>query len=177
MKLRDAGQRFFSTFEILPGGPRFRARLGGVPSQPSITSFSVPTRTLRVKPGSVLSAGDEIEDEFGSVWAVSFHGHGAGDRYTVFQIFRMLSTGEWTSRQTTKDPVTGLQKNDGTTSNGTIRYTLEPAGTEQDQTNIPATEFDLVTVAQLEPNDRVDGMKVVRSAEHAGVVVARVTVE
>jgi hypothetical protein len=32
-------------------------------------------------------------------------------------------------------------------------------------------------VAQLEPNDRVDGMKVVRSAEHAGVVVARVTVE
>lgn len=165
-RLRDTGDRFLTTMQI-DNGQRIRVSLWGMSDTNSDTS---PMRRLmRVKPGTPVSPGDVVYSSSGQTWLVGEHGHAS--TYTVMKLFEANRKGLWERPSSSENTVTGLQSGGTATNNGQVNFLLEPAGAAEDQLNIPEAEYQLITNADVQEGDRVDGLTILRADELLGLMV------
>lgn len=171
----------FTTILTTEGGLPFAGKIlpageGDIPN----FLFSFPRLLLRVAPDCPVSATDIVEDDFGRFHLVADYAAGAlaGEMiYRTHQLFQVDREVTWTRQVTTTDALTGLAKTSGTpTTLGPIRITTEIAGREYPdrQSNAKEESIRIITGAEIQLNDKVDGMVVKKVFTAFGVYVGEV---
>ena len=169
---RDHGDRMFKPVQII-GGARTRAIVQQAMDMVNVNDqFIVPRILCRVKPGSLISTGLNIQIEGDQIFLVCDHGANAvWNMHLLLACDRQIT---WQRSNTVVDAVTQLPKAGGVVQTlGTPWvYWERPVRPPTDQTTRFANvDYVVATGAPIVQGDTVDGLTVIRHDISMGVTI------
>ena len=172
--ISKTGHRFRETFVTEAGipflGTLFPADEGDVPSY----DFSTPRLFLRVGPDCPARTRSILVDQHDRYFLLA--DHDLTNHYRTHRLFQLTHEVPWSRVTTVKDALTGLARRTGESNLGPLRCLIEMYGRETPDPGMKVKEEvrRVITGAEIQLGDKIDGMIVKRLDPVLGVFLAEI---
>jgi hypothetical protein len=173
--LQRADDRFGTPLTVLEGGSGQFTGVITEPNQGEVPAylFNLPRRLLRVSASLPVKPGMVVRGTGGTVWMLGEHGDAETNQGIIFRSLVMFEATQqftWQKRSKVKDKITGLDKDAGLVAQPSIWGCYEPSPEMFDrQLHSNFETARLITTADVQRDDVVNGMKVNRVDVQLGV--------
>lgn len=182
VNLVSVADRFEIPFNVIEGGSgTFRGVISETQqnSQPSYV-FSPPRLVLRVKAAGLLQPGVTIQSPEGIVYLVGYNGPSetqAGHMWDSFRLFKASDKVSWQRRTKVTDVVTGLDRDIGLQSMGSVWSVIEQIDRETLDRKIHSSfeQARYICSASVQADDVLDNRQVIRSDVQLGLTMGVLT--
>lgn len=135
-----------------------------------------PLRRLIVPKKTEVTIGLELITPDGERFLIADEmvDYGIGSDQRSYTLIRVTEQGAWQRDGVTVDPITGLDKDTSPAPLGTIWYQIRRIGFEEDFIKVPEAKNEIITGAELKPDDEVGPYIILNTEKHLGVTTAQV---
>lgn len=166
-----AGDRAFKTVQIL-GGPRTRAIIHPASDTPTLNDqFLFPKQLMKVKPGSLIKAGQVIVYNGEHYLAGELASASDWQTFVLFHCDRQIA---WTRPTTGTDPTTGLAQSSGepaTVGNPWVYWERVLRAPYDEATRLPNIDYIVATGENVLQTDLIAGRTIVRYDTSLGILI------